>query len=168
MKYILPIILILAGIAFKLIPELQHTGIHPITAIALFAGVYFNKRMAILVPFAIMAIADYFVGYYDILLMASVWTSFILFAMVGRWFRKRKKWILGGAVASSLIYFVITNFAVWQFTVWYPHTLQGLILCYTIGLPYLFKGMISTVLFTGGLFGAYELSKVTYRKLCFS
>ena len=53
------------------------------------------------------------------------------------------------AVFSSLIFFVITNFAVWLVWDFYPKTFDGLILCYVAGLPFLRNTLMSTILYTG-------------------
>ena len=52
-------------------------------------------------------------------------------------------------VFASLIFFVITNFAVWLVWDFYPKTFDGLILCYAAGLPFLRNTLMSTILYTG-------------------
>jgi hypothetical protein len=51
---------------------------------------------------------------------------------------QRQGWIavLGGSLASSLIFFTTTNFATWALSELYPHTLSGLTTCYIAALPF--------------------------------
>ena len=47
---------------------------------------------------------------------------------------------------NSLI-FVITNFSVWLVWDFYPKTFDGLVLCYSAGLPFFRNTLLSTLLF---------------------
>ncbi|HBP82810.1 MAG TPA: hypothetical protein DD662_09895, partial [Planctomycetaceae bacterium] len=51
---------------------------------------------------------------------------------------KRQGWIavVGGSLASSLIFFITSNFATWALSELYPHTLAGLTTCYVAALPF--------------------------------
>jgi len=61
-------------------------------------------------------------------------------------------------VVSSLLYFLVTNFAVWYSgLVPYPHTAAGLAASYTAGLPFLWNGMLGDLFYNAILFGAYYL-----------
>jgi hypothetical protein len=70
----------------------------------------------------------------------------------GRWLP-----IAGAALASSLVFFLSTNFAHWCLTNDYPHTLAGLLACYTAGLPFYrwmpVGDMAWSLAFIGGLTG---------------
>ncbi|MFA4818191.1 MAG: DUF6580 family putative transport protein, partial [Parcubacteria group bacterium] len=60
--------------------------------------------------------------------------------------------------ASSITFFLVTNFAVWAFFDWYPHTWAGLITNFTLALPFFRNTLLGDVFYTGVLFGAYELA----------
>ena len=51
-----------------------------------------------------------------------------------------------GAVFSSTLFFVITNFAVWT-SGYYGYTAQGLIMCYIMAIPFYISTLTSTVIF---------------------
>ena len=53
------------------------------------------------------------------------------------------------AVGSSLWFFITTNFAVWIMWDYYPKTIDGLITCYTLAIPFFKNTLISTCIFTG-------------------
>ena len=51
-----------------------------------------------------------------------------------------------GPVISSILFFVITNFAVWT-SGYYGFNLQGLLMCYTMAIPFFINTLLSTMLF---------------------
>jgi hypothetical protein len=136
------VIIVLIGVSLRLLPHPPNFA--PIAAIALFGGVYFSRKTAMVLPLAAMLASDMFLGFYEVKLMAFVYGSFLLCVGVGFWIKRRKKWqtVIGGAFFSSLIFFVLTNFAVWVFTPWYAKTFGGLVQCYLMALPF-FKNTLS-------------------------
>ena len=63
---------------------------------------------------------------------------------------KKNFLILGSmAIASSVWFFLTTNFSVWLIWDYYPKTFEGLISCYTLAIPFFTNTIVSTVLFTG-------------------
>ncbi|MBI2314666.1 hypothetical protein HYU93_01210 [Candidatus Daviesbacteria bacterium] len=149
-------LIVLAGVLSRLLPH--NPNIVPITALCLFGGTYLPKKFAFL-PLLALLISDYFIGFYGID-MLYVYGSFALIAGIGLWLRKHKsiKWVLGSAVFSSVLFFIITNFGVWAPpNNWYPHTLNGLIQSYTMAIPFFRNSLIGDVGYTILLFGGYEL-----------
>ncbi|MER3329478.1 MAG: DUF6580 family putative transport protein, partial [Candidatus Kapaibacterium sp.] len=55
------------------------------------------------------------------------------------------------------IFFVVTNFTVWAFSGMYEQSLNGLMLSYSSAIPFFNWNLVSTLLFSGVLFGAYNL-----------
>lgn len=163
--FLIALIFVLIGISLRLAPHLPN--FNPITAIALFGGVYLSRRTALIIPMIALAVSDYFIGYYEFSLMASVYGGFILCVLLGFWLKKHKRWyaVGGSAVACSISFFLITNFAVWAFTPWYPHTFAGLIQCFTMAIPFFRNALLGDVFYIGVFFGAYEMAKVGVRKV---
>jgi ABC-type proline/glycine betaine transport system permease subunit len=150
----LAISLIIIGILLRFIP---HTAnFTPVAAIALFAGVYLNKKQALIVPLLLMVISDIFLGMHNVAIFT--WGSFVLVTLIGCWAKNHKtfKGIVSSAVVSSLLFYVITNFGVWAMG-WYPQTAKGLLDCYILGLPFLRNFGAATLLYTVVFFSAYEL-----------
>ena len=52
------------------------------------------------------------------------------------------------AFGGSVWFFITTNFAVWVIWDYYPKTIEGLIACYTLALPFFKNTLLSTCLFT--------------------
>ena len=51
-----------------------------------------------------------------------------------------------GPIISSILFFVITNFAGWT-SGYYGFDLQGLLMCYTMAIPFFVNTLLSTLLF---------------------
>ena len=149
----LAISLIIIGILLRFIP---HTAnFTPVAAIAIFAGVYLNKKQALIVPLLLMVLSDAFLGMHNVILFT--WGSFVLVTLLGVWAKKHKTFagIVSTSIVSSFLFYVITNFGVWAMG-WYPKTAQGLLECYILGLPFLRNFGVATLVYTFVFFGAYE------------
>lgn len=161
---ILAVLFVLIGVLSRFLPH--HPNFAPITAIALFSGVYLEKRYALILPFLAMIISDYFLGFHSTILF--VYLSFLVSGLIGLWIRTNKKTstVIGGSLISSIAFFIITNFGFWAATNMYEKSFEGLMYCYYMGIPF-FKGTIMGDLFyTGMFFGGYELVKlVNYKYL---
>jgi hypothetical protein len=147
---------------FRLIPHWPNFT--PVAAIALAGGAAFaSKRSAILVPLIAMAISDLALGllfgmdYAVHGTQVYVYASLLATVGLGMLFRSAKGWqttVVGGSLASVL-FFVVTNAAVWFEGSIYPKTIAGLAACYAAGLAFydgsnfFLNSLASTWLFTG-------------------
>lgn len=131
----------------------------PVMSIALFAGAYLGGRYALGLPLLIMLISDLFIGFYERPLMLLVYASLALVGLMGLLIKKEKslETILAGSLAAAIIFFLVTNFAVWQFSPWYERGLAGLWQCYLMGLPFFKNTIMGNLFYSGVFFGAYEL-----------
>lgn len=60
--------------------------------------------------------------------------------------------ILGSALAGSVSFFLLSNFAVWAAWEMYPRTLAGLMLSYDAGLPFFRRAVEGDLLYTAIMF----------------
>jgi len=157
--FIIAAVLIRVLSHYDVIPHLANFA--PIAAMALFSGVYFNnKKYALVVPLAAMLLADLFIGFYNPWIMASVYGTFLLIGLLGIWLKKHKTVpnVLGASLIGSVMFFLVTNFAVWAIPhSIYPQTLQGLLQSYTMGLPFFRNTLMGDLFYTGSMFGLMEL-----------
>jgi len=164
-KIIIAVAIILLAAASRLI---KHPfNFTPIVAMSIFAGCYLKKYWAVFLPLAAMLVSDYFIGFYDWQVMASVYVSVAAAFGIGWLLSKRFKWynVALSALASSVLFFILTNFAVWAFFNWYPHTWAGLLNCFTLALPFFRNTLAGDIIYTGVFFGVYELANVLAFKL---
>jgi len=158
-----PTLIIGLAVLARLVPHVPNFT--PIAAMALFGGAYLNRRYAILVPLAALLLSDLFIGFYSPLVMVSVYGSFVLTGVVGLWLKKRRnpKNVIFAAIGASVLFFLVTNFAVWLGG-WYPKNLAGLLECYTMALPFFRNTILGNLFYTGVFFGGYELVLRLVRK----
>ncbi len=168
-KSITPGFLILTGMIFiaafvRLIPHPPNFA--PVAAMALFGGAYFTKRwVAFLIPLAAMLITDLILGFHSA--MWAVYLCFVLIVGIGMLMIKQKKVsnIFLASVSASVLFFVITNFAVWAAGLYYPKDLSGLAASYTAAIPFFHYTLLGDLFFVTLMFGSYELVKMKYPNL---
>ena len=150
--------MILVAAASRLIPH--PPNVTSLTALALFGGAYFSdRRLAFLVPLTALFLSDLVLGFYHH--MEVVYLSFALIVVIGLWLQKRRTAlsIAGAALASSVLFFVLTNFGVWAFDALYPKTLEGLVACYVAAIPFFQNTLLGDLFYTAVLFGGFALLK---------
>ena len=143
--------------AMRLLPHPPNFS--PIAAMALFSGAHLpNRALAFAAPFGALVLGDLFLGgFYPGI--AFVYASFALTVLIGWAVAKRKTplTIAGAAVASSILFFVLTNFGMWLFSGIYPVTWQGLVACYVAAIPFFQNTLAGDLVFTALLFGGFAL-----------
>ncbi|MGH9791678.1 MAG: DUF6580 family putative transport protein [Candidatus Acidiferrales bacterium] len=151
------VVAMIAGAA--LVRMLPHPwNFTPIGAMALFSGATFRSRaVAFGVPLAALFLSDLWIGLHS--LMWAVYGSFALSIVLGMWLRGRRRVVpvAGMTFAGALLFFLITNWAVWLSGMTYPKTLAGLIACYVAGIPYFGNTLAGDAFYVAVLFGGLAL-----------
>ncbi len=154
-----PLILI-AGIvlaaASRLMPH--PPNVTPIAAMALFGGAHFaNPAAAYLVPLAAMALSDLVLGFHGTL--PFVYVSFALIVLIGSRLRRGKALVpvTIAAVASSVLFFLVTNFGVWATGTLYSKSWAGLATAYLAALPFFRNTVLGDLSYVAVLFGGFAL-----------
>jgi hypothetical protein len=166
------IILVVLATACKFFfgPELAWSGFSPVIAIALFAGfIMKQKDMSFLLPLAALLISDaaiqllYSIGEFPYEgFYSGQWKNYLLLlsAVLIGWGLKGRKLsgVFGGAIIAPTVYFLISNFLVWQATteVVYARSFAGLMTCYEAGLPFYRNSIIATMVFLPVILFAYN------------
>ncbi|MFH1405279.1 MAG: DUF6580 family putative transport protein [Patescibacteria group bacterium] len=151
------ILFVVFGFAMRLLPH--PPNFTPIGAIALFGALYLPRKFALVIPLGAMLVSDAIIGFYSWPIMLAVYAGFAAMVGIGLLVRKHKRFstVLGGTIAGSLTFFLITNFAVWAFGSLYAPTLSGLVQCYYMALPFLRNTLAGDLFYVGVLVGAVEL-----------
>lgn len=121
--------------------------------LALFSGALFvRKWVSILVMFTTLILSDILIGFHG--QMPLVYLAFFMLCALGIILSNRpsRALVLGTSVLGSLLFFVVTNFAVWFEGALYPQTLSGLIECYMMGIPFYQNQILGDVISTFILF----------------
>ena len=125
----------------------------PVIAMAIFMP-YLTRDIysAMAVPLAAMFVSDMYLGWHSS--MFWVYSSILLGTILSRYTMTiKKKYVHLGtnALVSAIIFFAVTNFAVWMSGSLYPLTLEGLILCYTMAIPFFANTVLGTIFYVAML-----------------
>ena len=152
-------LLILVAVLARIIPH--PPNFTPIIAIALFSGHILtksNKVIGYLIPLIIMFIADLFIGFYSTIIY--VYLSIFIISIIGKrshLFKSPKETTLTSTI-GSILFFLITNTAVWFHSEMYSKTITGLWSCYVMAIPFFHNTLISTLTFMGVIWITYTFS----------
>jgi hypothetical protein len=133
------ILFVILAVLFRLVPHPPNFA--PITALALFSSTTFrNKIVGTLIPLLVMGISDLYLGFHSISLW--VYLSFVIISSLGIFWKEVKT---KNVLISSIVFFIVTNFGVWLLG--YPKTIDGLILCYTMAIPFFGYSILGDLFF---------------------
>ena len=153
---ILAISLIILAVISRLFPH--PANFTPLAAVALFCGVYLPRKWGWILPMVIMIATDAIIGFYQWQVMASVYLSFLTAVGIG-WYIRRGKSIgsvVVGSLAASILFFFVTNAAVWAWGGLYPPTAAGFLTSYLMGIPFFKNTLLGDLFYTVFLFGSFE------------
>jgi len=152
------------GIAGRLLPHLPNAT--PITALIFASSIYFGRTFSFIIPFSVLLLTDLIIGFYDPMIMFSVYSSFAFIALVS-WLSRTRPGILStgySVLGASLIFFIVTNTAVWWFSPWYAKSFAGLLYCFELALPFLRNMMLGDLVYTPLiLVGLYALTRYAHK-----
>jgi len=167
------VLLIIIASLYRIMPG-RPWGFAPQIAMAIFGGAIIkDKRLAFLLPLLSMFLSD---ALYEVLYRNGVGniqgfyqgqiTNYILFgSMTFFGFLIRKinvKNVFAVSLAAPTAFFLLSNFFVWLSNspdagLSRPKNLNGLLLCFSDGLPFYPWSLVSCILFSAILFGSYHL-----------
>lgn len=174
---------IVAAALTRLIPH--PFNFTPIGAMALFAGANIrNRALALIVPLAAMALSDAFLTHDLWQMHVVVYTTFAVTVGLGmllgycrdsllarseRGSSLVPNWLKSALISAlcvgsfalftSLLFFVVTNFACWQFYPFYDKTLAGLTACYVAAIPFFGNTLAGDLFYCFVLFGGFALAR---------
>lgn len=160
-KHVLLAIALIFGAAFLRL--LDHPmNFTPMGAIALFAGALIpNRILAFAIPIVALLITDSMLGFYGWQMLLP-YSGFLITILLGRLMRDNQHILRVGSlsVLSSVLFYLITNFAFFYPETLYPHTTQGILQSYIAAIPFFQNGLAGDLFFNGLLFGAYYLIRI--------
>ena len=91
--------------------------------------------------------------------MPFIYGSVALIVLIGWAIRTRISVlpVAGAALASSILFFLISNFGTWLLSGMYPLTVSGLAVCYVAAIPFFQNTVAGDLFFSGLLFGGFAL-----------
>jgi len=156
---------ILVAAALRLVPH--PPNFTPIGAMALFSGAYLGRRgaVALAAPLGALLLSDLVLGFYRGL--PTVYFSVALIVLIGSFALRRTTPIRIGAaaLASSVLFFVVTNFGMWLSSGFYPRTLAGLEACYVAAIPFFQNTVAGDLFYATLLFGGLKIAELLVPRL---
>ena len=130
----------------------------PVAGALLFFGARGSRRF-LWVPLVVMAASDVVLTKL-VYAYPFVWDHFVTWAWyaavlwLGTRLGKNTKPlpVIGAALASSVSFFLVSNFAVWAAYDMYPKNFEGLLTSYTLALPFFRNAVEGDLLFTSAMF----------------
>ena len=101
-------------------------------------------------------LTDLFIGFHSTVLFT--WGSIILIGLISKYLKNNILIRLFGALSGAFIFFLITNFGVWSLG-GYGYNLEGIILCYTLALPFFAQTVTATLIFSFIIESIYKFSE---------
>lgn len=149
-------------------------NMHPVGALGVFGGARVRSWLAYALPLAVMVLTDLVLwavfqsDQYSPFHVsrAAVYPCILLYVLLGRWLVTDQNPLRIGAaaLAGSLLFFVVTNFASWlELSHLYPRDLAGLWACYVAAWPFYQSTFVGDLAFTAIFFGVHEIASRSIR-----
>tara|TARA_B110000967_G_C18500262_1_gene371161 strand:- start:76 stop:591 length:516 start_codon:yes stop_codon:yes gene_type:complete len=100
-------------------------------------------------------ITDMIIGFHDVTFFT--WGSIIVIGLGSNFFKGSTLYRVFGSLLGACLFFIITNFGVWSLGS-YNYTTEGLILCYTLAIPFFTYSLISTFIFSSIIESVYNFN----------
>lgn len=164
---------VLLAVAVRFMPH--PLAFTPVAAALLYFGAR-GARRQLWIPFAMLAVSDVVLTKFVYVYQFS-WDHFVTWAWYAAilWLgtnlrdsaalRDKMAWlrVAGAALASSVSFFVVSNFAVWACWPTYPKNFAGLMSCYAAAIPFFRREVAGDLLFTAVMFGVPALAALLAR-----
>lgn len=159
---ILGLVFTTLAIAARLLPH--PWNFTPLGASLLFAGFILPKKWLWL-PIVALGASDLIIGTYHAPVMIAVYLSYGL--VMAAAYNLRSYYNFGVALITSLggavLFFLITNAAVWLWSGMYQSDITGLWASYAAGLPFFRNSLSGDLFYSAVFFGVYELAPLAFR-----
>ena len=125
-------------------------------ALSFYIPAVFGKRY---IPVVVLALlfTDLFIGFHSTIIFTT--GSVILIGLISNYFNRSITFRIFGALTGALIFFVLSNFGVWL-NGSYGYSLNGIISCYLLAIPFFGYSVISTIIFSSIIETVYKFSNL--------
>ena len=113
-------------------------------ALSFYVPAIFGTRYISIVVFSLI-LTDFIIGFHSTIMFT--WGSIILIGLMAKYFVKSTIFRISGALTAAILFFILTNFGVWLIG-YYGYSFKGLILCYTLAIPFFTSSVLSTLIFS--------------------
>ena len=154
--YFMIVSIILALAAARIIPH--PPNFTPILGMSVFSGAIIgNRYFAYLIPLVAMLLSDLYIGFHSS--MPVIYFALALCVLIGTFIESRVSAFnsILSITSGVIVFFIITNAAVWYGSEMYEHNLAGIITCYYMAIPFLQNTFLSSLIYGLAAFLIYDL-----------
>ena len=110
------------------------------------------------IPIVVLSLAftDLIIGFHSTILFT--WGSVIIIGLISNYFNKSILFRISGCLIGAFLFYLITNFGVWT-NGFYGYSLEGLISCYILALPFFGYSLLSALIFSTIIETVYKFYK---------
>lgn len=175
---VLAIVLILLAASWRVLAVFEPalSNFAPLMALAFCGAVYFRDKRLWFVPLLALTLSDFFLNAHYAAAYNETWSwtsvlvrlgCFALAFPIGRYVASHKSWgsLFAGALAGSVMFYLVTNTEAWMRDPGYVKNLAGWWQALTIGRPefaptiFFFRNtLVSDLLFTGAFVCSMEFA----------
>lgn len=137
-------------------------NVSPNMALAIVAGMYLKGSARYLVPILVILIGDiglaftngYGLANFEITPLSIATAAAIVCASTVAKNSLPKAAVL--SIGGTSLFFILSNFLVWYSSNMYPHTREGLELCFTLAMPFYRNALVGDLAFTVAMVGIIQ------------
>tara|TARA_Y100000590_G_scaffold462932_1_gene628352 strand:- start:1436 stop:1927 length:492 start_codon:yes stop_codon:yes gene_type:complete len=107
-------------------------------------------------------LTDIFLGFHNTLLFT--WGSVFVIAFISKYFSNGIISRIFGSLFGAVLFYIITNFGVWSLGS-YGYTINGLLTCYTLAIPFFAYSIISTLIFSALIETILKLKLINFKSI---
>ena len=136
----------------------------PIISVAILGVIIFKSLLlSVFIYLSSMVVSDYLIGLHSN--MIFIYTILILISYISYSFKEKLnlKTLILFCLGGSIIFFLISNFVVWQTSGIYEKNIEGLIVCYIAALPFFTNTLISTIFYSYLSYLVINFKKFSYK-----
>ena len=104
-------------------------------------------------------ITDFIIGFHAVTFFT--WGSVLLIGLLSKFFTLTLERRICGALFGACVFFIVTNFGVWSLGQ-YGYSIEGLILCYILAIPFFTQSILSTFIFSIAIELIIKLTKTKF------
>lgn len=138
-----------------------------IGALILFSASYLNSFKKFLLPLGLLWFSDLILNnlvyskyFTHFQLFSDPWVmlSYFLCILLAIYFLRKPDWtrLFSSAIATAVVFYLVSNFAVWMNGTMYPKTISGLGQCYLVAIPFFRNAILGNLVYGFLFFGIYE------------
>ena len=113
-------------------------------ALSFYVPVIFGVKYIIIVLISFV-ITDIFLGFHA--LTIYTWGSVVIIGLISKYFNHNIYFRSIGVFLGAILFFIISNFGVWLSGT-YGYSMNGLILCYWLAIPFFSNTILSTIFYS--------------------